>query len=184
MSPKEKIVFVICSLLVVTTSSGCLWAPELDSVRKDIERQLPGSSFNREFALSLGPVSMAIARAIVRFVPEAKEARQYLGDIRSVKIAVYEVQNAPADAQLHMPNKLHKLIKDDEWEIAVKVKEPGENVWLAYRTRETAIKEIYVVVLSDDELVLVRAEGDIDRLAVKAMRDHMPEHARIGIPHL
>ena len=82
----------------------------------------------------------------------------------------------------HSPNKLHELIKDDGWEIAVKVKEPGENVWLAYRSRETAIKEIYVVVLSDHELVLVRAEGDIDLLAVKAIRDHMPEHARIGRP--
>lgn len=181
---KNRTVFAICMLLVVTTSSGCLWAPELDGIRKAIERQLPGSSFDREFALSLGPVSLGIARAIVRFVPGAKEARRYLSDIRSVKIAIYNVEYAQADVELDMPDKLQNLIGEDGWEIAVKVKQPGENVWFAYRTRDTAIKEIYVVVLSKDELVLVRAKGNINRLAIKAMRDHTPEGGRIGIPHI
>jgi CheY-like chemotaxis protein len=181
MKHKQSIL-ILSIVLIVTTCSGCLWAPELDGIRKDIERQLPGASFHREFALSVGPITLGLARTIVRLVPDAAEAREYLEDVRSVKVAIYDASNLPIDADLTMPKKLASLIEEDGWEVAARVNQDNENVWLLYRAEEDSIKDIYVVVLSDDELVLIRAHGNIDHLAAKAMRDHVADASPVRVP--
>ncbi len=179
---RKQTILILSIVLIVTTSSGCLWAPELDGVRKDIESQLPGASFHREFALSVGPITLGLVRTIIRFVPDAAEAREYLKDVRSVKIAVYDARNLPADPDLRMPKKLGSLLEKEGWEIAAKVNQDSDNVWLLYRAEEDSIKDLYAVVLSDDELVLVRAHGNIDQLAVKVMRDHVNNTSPVRIP--
>jgi hypothetical protein len=178
----KQTIFILSIVVIVTTCSGCLWAPELDGVRKDIERQLPGASFHREFALSLGPITLGLARTIIRLVPDAAEAREYLEDVRSVKVAMYDARNLPTDLDLRMPRKLESLVEKDGWEIAAKVNEERDNVWILYRAEEDSIKDLYIVALSDDELVLVRAHGNIDQLATKAMHDHVHDTSPVRIP--
>ena len=179
---RRQTILILSIVLIVTTSSGCLWAPELDGVRKDLERQLPGSSFHREFALSVGPITLGFARMITRFVPDAAEAREYLQDVRNVKVAIYDVKNLPDDPDLRMPKKLESLLENEGWEIAAKVNQDSDNVWVLYRTEDDSIKDLYAVVLSDDELVLVRAHGNIDQLAVKAMREHVGDVSPVQVP--
>jgi hypothetical protein len=180
----KRTLLMISIAVVVVSCSGCLWAPELDGIRKDIERQLPGASFQREFALSLGPITLGLARTIVRLVPDAAEAREYLDDVRSVRVAVYEVANLPAEPILETPTRLASLVEEDGWEIAARVNQQDENVWLLYRAENDSIKDIYFVVLSDEELVLVRAHGNIERLARKAMRDHVNAASPVRISGL
>jgi hypothetical protein len=165
---------LIISMVVVATglSSGCLWAPELDRVRAEIEEQLPGVYFEKEFAISLGPLSLGLARTIVSLVPPAKEAQLYLRDIRRVKAAVYKAENVPDRPDVQMPKKMRELMEKKGWEIAVKAQEnEGESVWIIYRAEQETIKELYLVVLGHDELVLVKAAGNIDRLFVKAIQN-------------
>jgi hypothetical protein len=81
---------LVTAVLAAATlaTPGCLWAPELSSVRRDIERQLPDASFDKEFELSLGPVTLAFARLVTCLIPPAREARQYLRDVSRVQVAV------------------------------------------------------------------------------------------------
>lgn len=178
----KRTLLILSIVMIVTACSGCLWAPELDGVRKDIERQLPGASFHREFALSLGPITLGLARTITRLVPDAAEAREYLKDVRSVKVAKYDARDLPADLDLRMPKKLESLVEKEGWEIAARVSQEQDNVWLLYRAEEDSIKDLYIVALSDDELVLVRAHGNIDKLATRAMRDHVRDTSPVRIP--
>ena len=70
------------------------------------------------------------------------------------------------------PKRLEKLMKKDDWEMAVRVNEDDESVWILYRERDDTVKDLFVVVLDDQELVLVQAEGQLDRLMEKALADH------------
>ena len=45
-------------------------------------------------------------------------------------------------------------------------------MWILYRADEEKIKELYVVALNEQELVMVRASGNIEQLAARAMREH------------
>ena len=46
----------------------------------------------------------------------------------------------------------------------------------------TTIKDLYVVTLSEDELVLVWAHGNIDQLLTKEMPEHVEPASLLGIP--
>jgi hypothetical protein len=146
-----------------------------------VQQQVPGTNFEREFALSLGPISLGLVRAVVRLVPDAAEAREYLREIRSVKLAVYRVEDFPPDTSLKMPPQLETLVAEKGWEVAAKVNQGDEAVWLIYRLQGDTIRDLYIVALGDDELLLVRAHGNIDQLLAKAMREHVAPTASVGI---
>jgi hypothetical protein len=152
--------------------SGCLWAPDLDRIRKDIEKQIPGAAFDREIALSLGPVALTLARCALSFAPDAREAGGYVRDIRSVGVAVYTARNLPADFDVRLPKALENLVAKEGWEIAVKTRENGEAVWVLCKEDGGSVGGIYVVALNDEELVLVRAQGKLEELLKRAIREN------------
>lgn len=156
--------------ILIAWFPGCMWAPELAQLRGEIERQLPGAQFDKEFALSLGPLSLGVARLVTRMVPDASDARGYLGDISRVQVAVYNTRRMPSVADVRMPERLSKL-QNDNWELAVKVREDDEVVWVMYRIDNERIKDLYVIVLNDEELVMVKAQGHLERLVARAMSD-------------
>jgi hypothetical protein len=165
-------VLIVIALLIAAggTSSGCLWAPELANVRRDIERQIPQARFDKEIELSLGPLSLALARVVTRFVPDAREARSYLRDVRRIQIAVYNAHDLPPTTGVEMPAVLREL-QAQGWVTAVKVRDGEELVWVLYRLENESVTELYVVALDDEELVLVRAKGKLEKLAARALQE-------------
>ena len=172
---------VVAILLAMTVGSGCLWAPELDRVRKDIERQIPGVEFSREFAISLGPMSIGLLRVIAAVAPVDEDQRGYLDEISKVKVAVYEVDNMPRDPEIQVPDRLRRLLDEKGWDLAVRVHEDEESVWVLYKAEDDEVREMYVLVMNTEELVLVRVEGHLDRLFEKAMNDHFDLSRDLGI---
>jgi hypothetical protein len=163
-------------LAVALVSSGCLWAPDLAMVRRDIERQLPGASFEKEVELSLGPVSLAFARLATRLVPDAREASSYLRDVSRIQLAVYNTDRIPSTGSVEMPERLKRIQELDDWEMAVRIRDEDEVGWVLYRVDDDAIKELYVVILDDDELVMVKAEGRLERLVARALSESGAMH--------
>ena len=180
---RNRATWIAGIIVLISMSSGCLWAPELDRVQRELKEQLPGVDFKKEFAISLGPLSLGLARSVVRFVPDGHEAHTYLKEIRRVKIAIYNVNNLPRHEEVAVPDKLRELLENDDWEQAVRVSDHGQWGWVLYRAKEDTVREIYVVVLSDHELVMVRAEGRIDRILRQAVRNHVdsPDGYRIDL---
>jgi hypothetical protein len=161
--------------LAALTSPGCFWSSELAGVRHDLERQLPGAAFDKNVELSFGPVLLTFARVASSIIPGAREARPYLRGVSRVQVGVYEAHFDSIE-DLHMPQQLESLL-DDGWETAVRVRDDREAVWLLYHPDGDRVKEIFVVVLNDDELVLVKARGHLERLVAAAMEE---SHGRRG----
>jgi hypothetical protein len=80
-----------------------------------------------------------------------------------------------------MPDKLKKMQSDEGWEMAVKVREEDEVVWVLYQLDDEKIKQLYVVVVNDDELVMVRARGNLHRLLARALKE---SGGVKGLPHI
>jgi len=166
-----RLAVVVLLLAVVGGSSGCLWAPDLARVRRDIEDQIPGASFDKEIELSLGPVSLLFVRLVVNVVPAAAEARGYLRDLSRVQVAVYHTEELPVTKNVETPRRLKKLIEEKGWEMAVKVRDEDEMLWVLYHIDGDTIKEMYVVVLNEEELVLVKIKGRLERLVAHALSE-------------
>ena len=160
--------------------SGCLWAPELAQIQREIENQLPGSAFEKEVRLSLGPLSLGLARFVTRFipegyVPEAGEAHAYLQEVRRVQLATYRTISVPPLHGLRMPLHLKQLMREQNWQLAVKTQKEKELVWVLTRQEAGIIRDIYVVLLDTEQLVLVRVEGRMEQLLAKAMQNRADE---------
>ena len=97
-------------VLALLASPGCLHSGELSGVRRDLEMQLPGSSFEKNVELSLGPVLLSVTRLVTRFVPDAEEARPFLRGVSRVQIGVYktEIDSLPA-LRMRRANLLNRL---------------------------------------------------------------------------
>jgi hypothetical protein len=163
--------------LAMLSSPGCFWSPELSSVRDDLERQLPGASFNKNVELSFGPVMLTFARVVTSLIPGAREARPFLRGVSHVEVGVYEA-HIDSIGGLRMPKRLQSLMEEG-WETAVRVRDNQDAVWLLYRPDGNEVKDIFVVVLNKDKLVLVKARGHMEKLVEAAMEE---AHGRRGFP--
>ena len=130
---------------------------------------------NENVELSFGPVILTVARVITSVIPGAREARPYLRGVSRVQVGVYEAHLRTMES-VRMPQRLQSLLEDG-WETAVRVRDEREAVWILYRPDGDKVKEVFVVVLNDDELVLVKARGNLERLVQAAMDE---AHGRRG----
>lgn len=177
---RRRFGLVVLLTLLALPSTGCLWAPELAQIQREIEHQLPGSSFEREVRLSLGPLSLGMARLATRLipesaVPEAGEAHAYLREVRRVQIALYRTLALPPLESVRIPEPLRLLIRDQNWHLAVKNQKTDELTWVLTRVENDIVRDIYVVLLDSRQLALVRVEGRMDQLLAKAMENRADE---------
>ena len=158
-------------IIAVTCFSGCLWAPNLERLKNEIQAQIPEAQFDKEVSLTLGPVSLGLASIVTRFIPEAREARSYLKDIRRLELAVYKTENLPSLDHLHLPAKLEEMRERENWQVAAKVRDHNEFVWVLYHEKGDKIDSLFVFVLDDETFVLARIKGNFDRMALRGIQD-------------
>jgi hypothetical protein len=141
-------------------------------LKDEITAQLPGAQFDKEVALTLGPMSLLLARIATQFVPdpEAREAREYLSEIRRIELAVYKTESLPSLDELQFPMQLDKLLHED-WEIAAKVREEDQIVWVLYHESGKKIDCLCAVVLDEENLVLAKVRGNLGKIFLKGLRE-------------
>jgi len=161
---------IVCVLVLVALAApGCFHSTELTGIRRDLESQLPGASFEKNVELSFGPIMLSVARLVTAVIPGASEARPWLRGVSRVQVGVYEA-NVDSVNHLRMPKRLQALV-DDGWETVVRVRDRNEAVWVLYRPDGDRVREVFVVVLNDHELVLIKARGRIEKLIASALRE-------------
>jgi len=159
--------------LAALPQSGCLRATQLERIGAEIAWQHPEARFKREFSISLGSVSMSLARLAVGVAGEdAREAKDYLDGVSRVEFAVYEVRGMEDANDTDTPEIIEDLIANDGWEMIVKSKDRADLVWILYREDDGKVKDLLLTVLEDDEMVLINLSGHLDRVFAEALEDH------------
>lgn len=168
-----KLRYLLILLLLTLPMAGCFYSREIAQTRRDLERQYPGARFDREVVVSLGPGSLRALGWLAGLVPEDEPqmASSYLREISRVKVGVYKTEYLPNLSEFD-PISLDRFQRDG-WEMAVKTHEDNDAVTVMYKEREGSVRDLYVIVLSEDELVLVRFKGHLDRLLAKVMADEV-----------
>ena len=170
---RSNLLFLPALLLTAGLLSGCIYSREISHTRRDIERQYPQAQLKREVVLNLGPVSMRMARWFSGLVKdeEMQTARSYLKEISRAKIGVFEVEAMPDLSEIDL-SRLDRMRRNG-WELAVKMREEDEVVWVMYKERKGTVRDLYVFVLDDEELVVARIKGRLDKLIARVMEDHL-----------
>ncbi len=171
--PRRSTALVIL-ILASTVSSGCFYSREISRARRDIDRSTANVDYGRGISMNLGPFSLRLAKWILRRVDDedAEMASEYLSDIRRVKAGVYKVNDYSPDGLSAIPSL--RRFERKGWELAVKAHDDEESVLIYYRERDNKVRDMFVIVATDEELVLAKIEGRLNRLLERAIQDHGP----------
>lgn len=169
-APTKRGALVLALACALPLTGGCVWTPELRQIKQDIAHQIPGASFDQEVSFSIGPGGMALARAAVALVPAAHDARVWLKDVSRVEVALYEVSAGEPASRVATPARIEEMLEDG-WEMAARVREPHESVWILYRVDGDSVREMFVVSLDRQELVMVKVKGRLERLIARALTE-------------
>ncbi len=150
-------------LLLALTSTGCSYLNEMSALRHEIERSTD-ASFDTGVTLSLGSGLTQTASWITRNVDDAdaQNVSRALDGVRRMKGAVYPVEHA-GDLLALDPLELDHFRRGG-WEVALKTLTSYDVSWVLYRQRGGSVHDLYTVVLTEDELVLVRLRGHLNAL--------------------
>lgn len=177
---KTRFFAITFAFAIAFLLTGCLWTPEFSGIVAEINKQVPEARFKKNIQLNLGPASLGFARAVLGLASgqdrDVREAKSYLEEVSSIKLAIYETNNLHSAKKIKLPSYLERMIQRNNWQTVVKVQEDHEFVMAVYKQHRQSITEMFVLALSSDELILVQVEGRLDRLFEKVME----EHADIG----
>ena len=158
----------ILLFLAASLSSGCAYTNEITRTKQEIENY---SSVDAQtgIVLSLGPGLFHTAGFLAKFVDDedAQLASRMAYGIRRIKAGVYPLQYSGNLSNLDVP-ELRRFRKKG-WKTAMKVEAEDEVGWIMYRERGHRVKDLFVVVLTDDELVLARIQGNLTELLDTAL---------------
>lgn len=161
---------LILFFLVLLPLGGCVQVSEMRSLRNDIAEET-GTRFDTGVSLSLGSSLTQSASWITGRVDDsdAHLVSQALEGVRRMRGAVYPIDRA-GDLDALDPRDLPHFSRGG-WQIALKTIDSDDTSWVFYRERRGSVYDLYTVVLTDSELVLVRLQGHLNALLDLAMEE-------------
>jgi hypothetical protein len=152
-------ILAVCALGV-----GCIGFRGPADVKRGVERRT-ASDLDREFAITVGPASMAFVRWAARVADEDDAAP--LKGIRKVQVGVYSRDRDGEGVVLTR----HLEPRDfPRYDPMVQVREQDERVLVLAESHRDGIRRMLVVVDDLDEVVIVRMSGDLERVIEEAIR--------------
>lgn len=164
-------------VLVALVAGGCMHAASLNGLRHDIESEVDGARFESEMQLTLGRISLGLARVIIPD-EEMDEEMAVLKEVKKVEIAVYETITLPARAEGQPAIPGYESLKRKGWQtIMTTTESDGGRAWVLARRRDGSFREILVGALDRDELTMVKIHGDVGR-----MIERLQEEGILDVP--
>jgi hypothetical protein len=164
--------------LSVAGLTGCAGAgPSIYDVRRGIEQQVPQARFEPETQITLGRVSLGLAKKLVRLVADEEDEEElgFLFSLRKVEVGVYRVRLSRDEQEaLTLPRSFERALRRGGWQTLVKTRDGGERTWVFLRPEGEILRSLYVVTWDGEELVLVHVDGRIDEI-LKTLAEEDPE---------
>lgn len=176
------VVATVLATVSVGGLTGCAGTgPSIHTVRRGIEQQLPHAHFEPETQLTLGRVSLGLAKKLFRMVADDEEEEElsFLFALKKVEVGIYRVRLSRAEQEaLTLPRSFERALRRGGWETLVRTRDDDEHTWVFLRPENRPhskiLRSLYVVTYDDGELVLVHIEGRLDEV-FKALAEEDPE---------
>ncbi len=150
-------------LVLGSMLTGCAFTNEISRTKQDIEHHSDVDA-QTGIVFSIGPGLFHTAGFIAKFVDDedAQTASRLAYGIRRIKAGVYPLSYHSDLSDLDVPEL--RRFKKKGWKTALKVEDFNEVGWVMYRERNRRVRDLFVVVLTEDEMVLTRIQGNLTEL--------------------
>ena len=164
--------------LLVLASVACIRPGGPGDIRRELTERT-GLEVKKEFGITVTRSAIKIAAWGMRKFGD--EEIPPVKGISKVQVGVYEVRGIKDGYETIGRVRPSDLVGED-WETVVRIHDDGEDVFVLTRVNEKGhIRQMLVVVMEQDEWVLVRIKGKLDKTIEHAMQYAMDE---VGRPEL
>lgn len=153
------------TLVILLFAVSCIrpWGP--GGVKRELSREA-GVKLDQELGITVTRSGIWLARQILKWTDEGDEIPELKG-LRRVEVGIYNVEDyrrghdemVALDAGTFGP----------DWTPLVRVVEDNETVQVMTKERDGELRGMLVVVAEEDEWVIVRMRGRLDRIVESAM---------------
>ena len=161
------------ALALLVLGSGCT-SFEMTRLRNGIDREVPEAQVGEGFALSFGFLTMGTARTALALSddgdPGTVAARAILRNVKKVQIGRYDVEGRPVLSGLATPPVFDEYERKG-WTRIVTVREEDEVVWVMAKEKRDDLRDLIVVTLSHEELVVAKLSGNLTRAVAEALHE-------------
>ena len=172
---KIKRFLAVGSLILVSLSfTGCLGVNgEFRTVRNHVLSNIE-IDVNRNIELSIGPALISFASLFVSFAETDEPVDEMLRQIKRVQVGVYDIKEVFSEKlSSSVITELTDLMSEKGWQYIVKSRDRNEIATVFVRSEEVdELSEMFVVAVSDQEVVFVHIEGELEDLIEIAVREH------------
>ena len=154
-------------------ASGCIGVNrEFKNIRSQILENID-DEFDRQIEFSVGPVGFFVASQFVKFADTEENVDQMLSKVRNIHVGIYDRLSNFSKPSLGLLKSITYSIVDEDWKSLVKSIDGNEMVGVYVKDiNPDDIEELFVVTLTDDELVLVKLQGSLGSIIEIIIRDH------------
>jgi uncharacterized protein DUF4252 len=165
--------FGIVLLAIAIFSSGCIGVNrEFKNIRSQILDNLD-DDFDRQIEFSVGPVGFFVASQFVKFADTEENVDEMLSKVKNMHIGIYDRLSNYSQPSLSLLKTISNSLIEEDWKSLVKTIDGNEMVGVYVKDGNPEdIEELFVVTLTNDELVMVKLQGSLGSIIEIIIREH------------
>lgn len=172
---KNKLLLVTGIVILGMSLSGCIGVNHgFRGIRSMIIKDL-GGDFDREIEFSVGPTSMFFVSAIAGMadIEEDVDIPGMLRQISRVQVGVYKRENwSDTKPSISLLRKISDKMQRNGWQYLVRSVKDDEMACVFVQINNGEhLNEVFIIALSDEDLVITEVLGNLDELIEIAVRN-------------
>ena len=163
-----KVIPIIALTLLGLMNTGCIGVnKEFKNIRTQILDNLD-DDFDRTIEFSVGKAGFFLASKFVKLADDnddIENVEEMLKHVSNVNIGIYDRLSNSSKSVRSLLNEVSSSMEDNNYSSVVKTIDGNEMVGIFIKDDDPEeITEMFAVILSDDELVMLKLNGNLNSL--------------------
>jgi hypothetical protein len=168
---RKKIAQVLLLAMLSLSFTGCIGVNgSFKKIRNTLKNNLD-LEYNKTVEFSIGRTGIMLAGMVVRFADTEEPIEDVLREVTRVQVGIYERDYGDLNAKVENLNVLTAEMENQGWKYIVRSVQSNEMVSVFIREDDTEFNQLYVVNVSDHEMVLVEIHGDLSKVIEIVLRE-------------
>ncbi|MEE9432309.1 MAG: DUF4252 domain-containing protein [Melioribacteraceae bacterium] len=170
-----KLFPIIALILLGLTSTGCIGVnKEYRNIRTQILDNL-NDDFDKTIEFSVGKAGFFFASKFVKLVDDDDDIEnidEMLKHVSNINIGIYDRVTNSSEPTRSLLNNISDNMKENEYQSVVKTVDGDEMIGIFIKDNDSEeITEMFAVILSDDDLVMLKLNGNLNSLVETVMEN-------------
>jgi hypothetical protein len=168
---RKKIAQVLLLAMLSLSFTGCIGVNgSFKKIRNTLKNNLD-LEYNKTVEFSIGRTGIMLAGMVVRFADTEEPIEDVLREVTRVQVGIYERDYGDLNAKVENLNVLTAEMENQGWKYIVRSVQSNEMVSVFIREDDPEFNQLYVVNVSDHEMVLVEIHGDLSKVIEIVLRE-------------